>query len=113
MTAWLAWKLKLSAKNQPNLEATLREQKRRGFAVPELDGEPKLDSEHAWIIAAFMELSARGRPPSFEGAAPIALARIVAYMDEEGIRSPEIRREFRAHIAALDNVYLEHGRKAA
>jgi len=102
MTAWLRWKLKYGP-----VEATLKEQVRRGWKIP--DGkEPPLDARHGWILEGFRRLSS-SRPPSMGSAlCPIPLRDVVQWLDFEGVESDSIRREALLCIEALDAEFRDY-----
>lgn len=89
------------------------------FAQIEADGgeppecwrnRPKLEHRDVWAFGAFMQLS--GSRATSGGMAPvpmpIAVSEIVAYCALADVRD---RMAFAQLVRALDEVYLEHGRR--
>ena len=87
-------------------EAWLRELRREGMPVPELDEEPKISPglpQVAW--SAFAALS-DSRAVHFGGAGAIPLSEIEAYCRLVSLEDPEEREQLARLVHRIDRVYL-------
>jgi hypothetical protein len=88
-------------------EAWLRELRRDGMKVPELDEEPKMHrgAEEAW--SAFAALN-ESRPIHFGGAGAIPLSEIEAYCRLVGLEDADEREQLARLVRRADRFYLSH-----
>jgi hypothetical protein len=87
-------------------EAWLRELRRDGFPVPELDEEPTLDAGLALAAwTAFATLS-DSRPVHFGGAGSIPLSEIEAYCRLTELEDVELRASLVRLIRRMDRAFL-------
>jgi hypothetical protein len=91
-------------------EAWLRELRREGLLVPELDDEPEVErgrAEAAWAAFAALHPS---RPTHFGGAGAIPTSELEAHFRLIGLDDPEEREVLARLVRRIDRAYLTHQR---
>lgn len=79
---------------------------RQGMSVPALESAPDLDELLLHVWNAFAQL-ARSRPYGMNGALPIPVADIDAWLSIHQVRDLETRIEYYELIVAMDNEWLK------
>jgi len=94
------------------LEPTLRAERKRGNAAPELDRKPELAEGARQYWNAFSRIS-RSRHFGDAGPAAIACTEIGAWLDLHGVLEQEERETYCDMIEAMDERLLEWSAKKA